>query len=181
MARRTLSAEGPLEHFERHVPGIDYEVLDELTGYAIRRAQLASLVVFDRVVGGTKFTAQRFGSLVIIERNPGLTQTRLGEVLGIARSGVMLLIDFHEAEGFVTRVRSSADARAYGLRITAAGRRRLTEVKRLVREADRQITAALTAAERRQLRALLEQVGEHPAQPVRQGGAAIRRRRSAGP
>lgn len=179
MARRTLSTAGPLEHFERHIPGIDYEVLDELTGYAIRRAQLASLVVFDRLVGGTKFTTQRFGSLVLIERNPGLTQSRLGDVLGIARSGVMLLIDFHEAEGFVTRESSSTDARAYGLRITAAGRRRLAEVKRLVREVDRQITASLTAAERRQLGALLERVGKPSARPARRGVAVRRARRAS--
>lgn len=165
MARRSLPAATPLERFERHVPGIAYEVLDELTGYAIRRAQLASLVVFDRVVGGTKFTAQRFSSLVVIEQNPGLTQTRLAEILGIARSGVMLLVDFHEVEGFVARVPSPKDRRAYGLRITARGRRRLAEVKQLVREADRLIAAALTAAERRQLGALLEKVGE-PARPA---------------
>jgi DNA-binding MarR family transcriptional regulator len=153
--------------FERHVPGIAYEVLDELIGYAIRRAQLAAYEVFDRVVGGTTFTAQRFSSLVIIEQNPGLTQTRLGEILGIARSGVMLLVDFHESEGFVARVPSTTDRRAYGLRITPAGRRRLAEVKRLVREADREATAALTAAERRQLIALLEKVGHPPDKPAR--------------
>ena len=181
MARRTLSAEAPLEHFERHVPGIQYEVLDELTGYAIRRAQLASQVVFDRVVGGTKFTAQRFGSLVLIERNPGLTQTRLGEVLGIARSGVMLLIDFHEGEGYVVREPSATDRRAYGLRITAAGRRRLGEVKRLVRKADHAITAALSVTERRQLCVLLERVGEPPARRARQGATVGRRARGAAP
>jgi DNA-binding MarR family transcriptional regulator len=160
MSRRTAATDAPPGHFERHVPGIQYEVLDELVGYAIRRAQLAAYEVFDRVVGGTKFTTQRFSSLVIVEQNPGLTQTRLGEILGIARSGVMLLVDFHEVEGFVVREPSPTDRRAYGLRITAAGRRRLAEVKRLVREADRETTATLTGSERRQLLALLEKVGQ---------------------
>jgi DNA-binding MarR family transcriptional regulator len=99
---------------------------------------------------------------VIVERNPGLTQTRLAEILGIARSGVMLLIDFHASEGFVARMPSATDGRAYGLRITPAGRRRLAEVKRLVRAADRQVAAGLTASERRNLFALLEKVGELP-------------------
>lgn len=166
MPRAPALAESP-DHFERHVPGIRYEVLDDLVGYAIRRAQLAAYVIFDRVVGGTTFTTQRFSSLVIIEQNPGLTQTRLGEILGIARSGVMLLVDFHEAEGFVVREPSATDRRAYGLKITAAGRRRLAEVKRLVREADRLMGAALSAAERKQLFALLDKVGEAPAKPAR--------------
>lgn len=172
MASRTVPAEALPDHFERHVPGIAYEVLDELVGYAIRRAQLASYLDFERVVAGTKFTTQRFSSLVIIEQNPGLTQTRLGEILGIARSGVMLLVDFHESEGFVTREPSATDRRAYGLRITAAGRRRLVEVKRLVREADRQSTAALSAAERKQLLALLDRVGDAPS--VRRAAAKRR-------
>lgn len=158
MASRHRNQEAPA-HYERRVPGIEYELLDELAGYALRRAQLASSVVFDRVVGGSKFTAQRFSALVLIEHNPGLTQTRLGEILGIARSGVMLLVDFLESQGFVERLPAPADRRAYGLRITAAGRRRLAAVKKLVREADRQATAALAPAERRQLFALLDKVG----------------------
>jgi hypothetical protein len=48
MVRRTAAAAETIRRFERHVPGIDYDVLDELTGYAIRRAQLATLVVFER-------------------------------------------------------------------------------------------------------------------------------------
>jgi DNA-binding MarR family transcriptional regulator len=165
MRKRTDPSDRPAAPFEPHVAGIAYEILDELGIHALRRAQLGMLEVFTAVAGATRFTPQRFSSLVLIEQNPGLTQTRLGEILGIARSGVMLLVDFHEAEGFVERKPAGADRRAYGLRITPLGRRRLAELKRLVREADRSALAALSAAERRQLFALLARVGRAPAQP----------------
>lgn len=159
MPKRPESSEFAPAPFERRVDGIHYEILDELAMHAIRRAQLAMLDIFAAVADGSRFTPQRFSALVIVEQNPGLTQTRLGEILGIARSGVMLLIDFLESEGLVVREAAPADRRAYGLRITPLGRRRLAEMKRVVRDADRRALIGLSASERRQLFALLEKVG----------------------
>ena len=73
------------------VPGVDYGVLDDLLGYSLRRAQVVMFLAFHRATRGLEITPPRFSALVIIGANPGLSQSTLGAVLGIARSGAMLL------------------------------------------------------------------------------------------
>jgi DNA-binding MarR family transcriptional regulator len=67
------------------VPGLDYDVLDELLGYSLRRAQVAMFIAFHEATRGMDITPPRFTALVIIGANPGIRQTVLGNVLGIAR------------------------------------------------------------------------------------------------
>src|SRR5882672_9934114 len=91
-----------LKPIER-VPGLDYDVLDELLGYRLRRAQVAMFIAFHEATKGLNITPPRFTALVVIGANPGIRQTVLGNVLGIARSGAMLLTDWFEDRGLVER------------------------------------------------------------------------------
>ncbi len=147
------------QHFERRVDGIDYGVLDELVGYALRRAQIAIYVDFERTLGDRGMTPQRFSAMVVIAGNPGITQRDLGEVLGIARSGVVQLVHALEARGWVVREPDAGDARAWRLRPTDAGRASLADARRRVRAHDRRISRRLDAAERDALIELLGRLG----------------------
>ncbi|RYE91419.1 MAG: MarR family transcriptional regulator [Oxalobacteraceae bacterium] len=100
------------------------------------------------------FDAERFSSLVIIGSNPGISQTRLAEVMGIARSGVVSIIDNFEQAGLVER-QDSGDRRSYMLRLTPDGQRQLKKYKTAVREHDDRVAQQLSADERQQLRKLL--------------------------
>ncbi len=140
--------------FNARIEGIDYDVLEELTGYAVRRAQLSIYEDFSATLGMEGITPQRFSSLVIIGSNPGISQTRLAEVMGIARSGVVSIIDNFEQAGLVER-QDSGDRRAYKLRLSADGQRQLKKYKNAVRQHDDRVTQQLTAEERQQLRSLL--------------------------
>ena len=140
------------------VPGLDYDVLDELLGYSLRRAQVALFLAFHEATRGMGITPPRFTALVIIGANPGISQTMLGEVLGIARSGAMLLTDWFEGRGLVVRRRLPNDARAWGLHLTRGGERTVARLKRRVLQSDRRRTKALSAAERRALLRLLQKV-----------------------
>jgi DNA-binding MarR family transcriptional regulator len=140
--------------FNARIEGIQYDVLEELTGYAVRRAQLSIYDDFSATLGVEGVTPQRFSSLVIIGSNPGITQTRLAEVMGIARSGVVSIIDNFEQSGLVER-QDSGDRRSYNLRLTKDGQRQLKKYKNAVREHDDRVTQQLTAEERQQLRILL--------------------------
>lgn len=153
---RTQSQRAP---FERHVPGINYGLLDEFVGYAIRRAQIAIYEEFDRELAPMKITPPRLSSLLLIEGNPGLTQTQLAELIGVVRSGMVALIDFLEAEGWVQRDGKAGDRRAYGLRLTAKGRAHLARVKTRIAALEDRWSSALTPDEKRTLFALLEKVG----------------------
>ncbi len=145
-----------------YVAGVDYDVLDELLGYSLRRAQVAMFLAFDKATGGQHsatsgrdMTPPRFTSLVLIGANPGISQSALGEVLGIARSGAMTLVDWMEGRGLVERRKRSDDARTWGLHLTAAGDKFVRSMKRRVVDEDHARAATLSTRERGELLRLL--------------------------
>ncbi|OFZ92347.1 MAG: hypothetical protein A2Z64_08050 [Betaproteobacteria bacterium RIFCSPLOWO2_02_67_12] len=148
---RTLA---PIER----VTGLDYDVLDDLLGYALRRAQVAMFLAFDTATRGLEITPPRFTALVVVGANPGISQSTLGNVLGIARSGAMTLTDWFEARRLVERRRRPGDGRAWGLHLTANGADLVRKMKRTVAAEDRRRAAVLGAAERRELLRLLNKL-----------------------
>ncbi len=140
------------------VPGLEYDVLDELLGYSLRRAQVAMFAAFHDATRGLHVTPPRFTALVIIGANPGLSQATLGRVLGIARSGAMMVADWFEAHGMVERRRSPSDARAWGLHLTRRGEDFVQRLKRRVVALERRKSRALNKRERRQLLRLLDKL-----------------------
>lgn len=147
------STAGP-NRFNARIEGIHYDVLDKLIGYAIRRAQLSIYEDFSKALAKEDITPQRFSALVIIESNSGISQTRLSEVMGIARSGVVSIIDTFEKMDLVER-QASDDRRSYSLSLTKVGQRQLKKYKKTVEDHDNRVSENLTVAERRQLRLLL--------------------------
>jgi DNA-binding MarR family transcriptional regulator len=140
------------------VPGLRYDALDHLLGYALRRAQVGMFLAFHAATRGQDITPPRFTALVIVGANPGIGQSALGQVLGIARSGAMMLTDWMEARGLAERRRRPNDGRAWGVHLTPRGERQLGAMKRHVAAADRKRAAVLSAAERRELLRLLEKL-----------------------
>jgi DNA-binding MarR family transcriptional regulator len=140
------------------VQGLDYGVLDELLGYSLRRAQVRMFVAFDEATRGMHMTPPRFTALVIVGANPGLSQSALGQVLGIARSGAMLMTDWLEARGLVERRRRNGDARAWGLYLTSKGEQFAGRLQRKVLQLDRKRTPGLTEKDRRRLLGLLDKL-----------------------
>lgn len=140
------------------VPGLDYGVLEELLGYSLRRAQVAMFLAFHAATRGQEITPPRFTALVVIGANPGINQSVLGRVLGIARSGAMALANWFEARGWVERRRSPGDGRAWGLHLTRRGEALVARVRRVVLAEDRRRSSVLTPRERRDLLRLLDKL-----------------------
>lgn len=140
------------------VPGLDYGVLDELLGYALRRAQVALFLAFHAATRGLEITPPRFTALVVIGANPGINQSVLGRVLGIARSGAMALADWFETRGWVERRRHRDDGRAWGLHLTRRGEGLVERMRRAVLAEDRKRAAVLAPKERRELLRLLNKL-----------------------
>ncbi|KQW51256.1 hypothetical protein ASD88_00980 [Pelomonas sp. Root662] len=125
------------------VPGVDYGPLDGLLGYALRRAQNALYLDFYRAAAEWDVSPQRFAALVLISRNPGLRQGLLGQAMGLHRSGALRLTDWLTVQGWAERHDAPGDARAWGLHLTATGKRRLAKLEAAVAEHDRALLAAL--------------------------------------
>lgn len=153
--KKNLDSRGPRPGSFARIAGIDYADLDNHFGYALKRAQVASFEAFSRATAGANITPPRFTALVILDRNPGITQTALGEVLGTARSGAMMLADWLEGRGLAERRHRPEDGRSWGLFLTAKGVALLRDMKRRIKRQDRLFSQRLNEAERRQLLRLL--------------------------
>lgn len=140
------------------VPGLDYDVLDELLGYALRRAQVGMFLAFHAATRGQEITPPRFTALVVVGANPGIGQSALGQVLGIARSGAMMLTDWMQERGLVERRRRPNDGRSWGVHLTPRGDKLIAAMKRRVAAEDRKRAAVLSPRERRELLRLLNKL-----------------------
>ena len=151
------------EQFNPQVPGIHYGVLDSLVGYAIRRAQIKLYEDFITTLAPWDITPPRYSALVVIAHNPGLKLTELARILGIARSGAVMLIDALESMGFVARLPArSGDRRAHALELTPQGEEALQAISHAVVEHDHRMTQALTNDERKALVGLLQRISLAP-------------------
>jgi len=73
--------------------GLDHGVLPDLIGYQLRLAQIAVFRDFERTVGDLGISPGRFGVLVLVDANPGITQSRLAEAVGLDRSTLVPVLD----------------------------------------------------------------------------------------
>lgn len=130
-------------------------VLPGLIGYRLRLAQQAVFRDFEHSI--PEVSPGRAGMLLLIDANPGVTQSRLAQAVGLDRSTLVGVLHTLEARGLVER-RRGEDRRTNGLWLTRAGRTLLAGLKRRIRVHERRVAARLTAAERAQLLALLEKL-----------------------
>ncbi|MBI2255094.1 MAG: MarR family transcriptional regulator [Proteobacteria bacterium] len=142
------------DKFEQWPADVDFGVLGDLIGYAIRRAQIGIYKDFDASV--TRLTPPLFAALVLIDANPGINQSRLGQIMGTNRAAMMALLDRLAAMKLVRRVPSASDKRANELQLTDLGQKRLASASAEVAAHDARIAGNLTAAELKTLRHLLK-------------------------
>jgi DNA-binding MarR family transcriptional regulator len=123
-----------------------------LLGYRLRLAQQALFRDFAATVG--ELSPGRVGILLLIEANPGVTQSRLARAVSLDRSTMVGVLHALEASRLVER-RRGADRRTNGLRLTAKGRAQVAALKRRIQRHERRVAARLSATQRAQLLSLL--------------------------
>ena len=144
--------------FDPHQPGVAYGVLDTLVGYALRRAQIRMTEAFDARLGDQGITTQRFSALVLISANPGLKQTQLAAIMGIARSGALAIVEALTEQDLIERRPAPGDARAQALYLSPEGERRLPQIIEAVHAHDRELVSSFSAEEVETLKALLDRI-----------------------
>jgi DNA-binding MarR family transcriptional regulator len=146
------------ELFIAHVPGIQYGVLDQLMGYAVRRAQIRMYEEFILSLEPWGITPPRFSAMVIVSLNPGLKLTQLAKIMGIARSGAVILVDALEDLGYIERQPAPEDRRAFSLVLTDKGQQDLVRITAEVQAQDQRLISALTEQEQTELHRLLHKL-----------------------
>lgn len=133
---------------------VDYGRLDDSLGYVLRRAQLAVFKTFQSMFKSADVTPAQCSVLMIIEKNPGLTQTQVSDALGIKRANFVALFDTLEARALAQRAPAS-DRRSYALQLTPRGRALLRKIHTLSELHEEKISGPLSKPERAELFRLL--------------------------
>lgn len=127
-------------------------LLGGLLGYRLRVAQQAVFRDFARSV--PSLSPGRLGILLLVEANPGVTQSRLAAAVSLDRSTLVGVLHALEARRLLER-RRGEDRRTNGLWLTRHGAAALARTKRSVQAHERRIARRLSARERAELLALL--------------------------
>jgi DNA-binding MarR family transcriptional regulator len=118
---------------------IDFGPLEGWVGFQLRLAQTASFAAFSREAKDVDLSPGRFATLLLIGRNPGISQIALSRAVGNDKSTVTFALDSLMKRGFVRRSRLLHDRRAYSLSLTAAGERMLAELTECATRHDRNL------------------------------------------
>lgn len=140
------------------IPFLNQTSLNELIGYALRRAQMK---VFQNLVNRLSVHDLRpaqFSAMAIIEENPGLMQADLARALAIEPPQLVPLLNKLEARALAVRIRCKSDKRSYGIFLSRAGEQLLRDLKQVAMQSDIESTGALAEDERETLLKLLRKV-----------------------
>ena len=102
---------------------------------------------------------RQFHLLGLLHDSGPMSQSELGETMGIDPSVLVTMLNPLEERGLVRRRRDAADRRRHIVLLTAAGTRQLTRAARAQREAEDVLFAGLDSDQREQLRQLLIALG----------------------
>src|SRR4051794_12601362 len=100
-------------------------------------------------------TPALFGVLNVLGAQKGANQQEIGSAMGIDPSTMVSLIDQLEDAGLATRRPRPTDRRAREVAITPKGRRALKRGREMAMQVEDEVLQGLSAAERRQLLALM--------------------------
>ncbi|HYM36207.1 MAG TPA: MarR family transcriptional regulator, partial [Steroidobacteraceae bacterium] len=132
---------------------IGLDVLPDLLGYNVRRAQIELWRDFGATVAEGEVRPGLFSLLLLVGANPGIAQIDLATQLSVDKASIVALVDRLEEAGWVQRRRSTEDRRRQEIYTTPAGAKRLAQLKREVQEHDAKYCALYTPEE---LRTFLE-------------------------
>jgi len=139
-------------------PALDIGALSEFVGYWLRRAQVAFFEDSMREAPAPELTPGQLALLVLINKNPNLSQNRLSEGLRVDKSTLALTLHRLSRRGLIRRVRSTQDRRQNGLRLTAEGRSVLKRMLQYIPRHERRMTSKLSATERKTVVILLRKL-----------------------
>ena len=134
--------------------------------HLMHRVLQLALDIYSEETGPGGLTQRQFAVLEAVSHRSGLTQTDLVRATGIDRSTLADLVSRMTVKGLLDRERSTIDARAKAVSLSAEGQAALDAARPKVEAADKRILALLPKGKRDGFLALLaELAGEADAAP----------------
>jgi DNA-binding MarR family transcriptional regulator len=118
---------------------IDYGPLADWVGYNLRMAQAASFHGFAKLAEEIGTRPGRFATLMLIGRNPGISQTALSRANGRDKSTLTPVLNDLARRGLIRRERTTNDQRTYRLTLTPAGHDLLRQLMQCARRHERML------------------------------------------
>jgi DNA-binding MarR family transcriptional regulator len=117
------------------------DILAGHPGYALRRASAAMQTEFSAMLQPLGLRPTEASMLVLIDANTGITQSALGQILGVQRANMVPLVSRLEEGGYILRV--AVDGRSFGLKLTLSGIQICRTVKHAIELHKQQIIARI--------------------------------------
>ncbi|HKE45637.1 MAG TPA: MarR family winged helix-turn-helix transcriptional regulator [Steroidobacteraceae bacterium] len=137
---------------------VDLTPLAGSIGYTVRRAQMALFADFVTSLREVNLRPGQFGVLLVVQGNPGLSQSDVCAALGFQKANLVPLISGLEERGLLVRKAGVQDRRSYALHLTARGRALLRRAGELQAAQEARLTQQLGENGRATLLTLLGQI-----------------------
>ncbi len=162
MAGSRTRRAGPLRRGSatRRDDEVDLGILPGLIGFMLRRAQFAVFQEIFHLFSQVSIRPAQFSVLTVIERNPGLTQSKVASALGIKGTNFVAVLDSLEQRGLAERRPAAGDRRSHALHLTEEGRAVMRRVKQLVDIEEKRLVARIGERGRAELLDLLGRLAE---------------------
>jgi len=131
-------------------------------GYALRRAQGVIFADFNHTLAELSLRPGQFAVLVMIDQNPGASQSSVSLALGIQKANFVATIADLEKRGLVRRSKSETDGRTNSLGLTPRGRALLQHAVELQSHHEARLIAQIGKEGRLQLLGLLDRLSALP-------------------
>ncbi len=120
--------------------------LENLLGYQLRRASQAMLEDLVDTLKDLDLRPTGASVLLLVAANPGITQSRIGQILAIERANMVPMTAKLSAQGLLTR--SRADGRSHGLHLTDEGKKITVKIRRRIADHESKFWKHAKAPER---------------------------------
>ena len=131
-----------------------------MPGYLLRRCHQIGVAIFLDACKDHDLTPLQFGSLAALERFGAMDQVRLGGVMALDRTTILVVLSRLEEGGLIERRQSDTDRRSKIVSITPAGRELLSRARPSAQSAQERILAPLSRRERLRLVELLGKIAD---------------------
>ncbi|NWG26193.1 MAG: winged helix-turn-helix transcriptional regulator [Pseudorhodoplanes sp.] len=137
---------------------INFGPLEHWIGFNLRMAQTAAFAGFAKLSHEIGERPGRFATLMLIAKNPGISQTALSRANGRDKSSLTPVLTDLVRRRLVSRTRTRNDRRTYRLTLTPAGERVLRELVACAERHEDRLDAIVGPRERAQFLRTLKRI-----------------------